>query len=103
MFVRLFQIGSSPQYGEGCKIPGGPGVLGSRTGTLTWVAVLRAGSRMGMSSVLTSGEPYIRPFALNCGFRLSVAISSCRYALGLAQSHSVMTMFRSRPWGRGGT
>ena len=31
-----------------------------------------------------------------------MAISSCRYALGSAQSHSVMTTLRSMPCGRGG-
>src|SRR2546427_7588200 len=42
------------------------------------------------------------PLALRLGFLLSVAISSCRYALGSAQSHSVMTTFRSTPCGLGG-
>ena len=42
------------------------------------------------------------PFAFRVGFRRSVETSSCRYAFGSAQSHSVMTTLRSIPRGRGG-
>ena len=40
--------------------------------------------------------------ALRRGLRRSVETSSCRYAFGSAQSHSVMTRLRSMPCGRGG-
>src|SRR3954469_21502666 len=93
---------SSPQYGEACKGFPGPGVFGSRTGIFTLVAVCRTGSSTGTKSVLNSGAPYSSPLALTDGLRLSVAISSCRYAFGVAQSHSVITTLRSTPCGRCG-
>src|SRR5258708_39871036 len=102
MLAWLSQIASPPQYAEGCSGLSGPGVFGSRTGIFTCVARLCAGSRTGTESVLSSGDPYSIPLALSEGFRLSVEISSCRYALGLAQSHSVMTTLRSTPCGLGG-
>ena len=58
LLVCASQIGSSPQYGDG---PIGAsfedGVLGSRTGCFTSVAVLCSGSRIGMKSVLSSVVP----------------------------------------------
>ena len=39
---------------------------------------------------------------MTVGLRRSVEISSCRYVLGVAQSHKVTTMLRSTPCGRGG-
>src|SRR5690606_13270377 len=41
-------------------------------------------------------------FALTVGSLRSVDTRSCRYALGSAQSHCVITTFRSTPDGRGG-
>src|SRR5205807_5873319 len=45
----LCQMGSSPQYGEGAASWSSAleGVFGSRTGTLTWLAVAPTGSRTG--------------------------------------------------------
>src|SRR5262249_18891656 len=40
--------------------------------------------------------------AFTVGLRLSVEISSCKYALGLLQSHKLTTMLRSIPCGRDG-
>src|SRR5215813_13392898 len=55
--VWEFHSFSSPQYAEGAS--GGPavGVLGSRTGSWTVVAVCFTGSRMGTRSVLFSVAP----------------------------------------------
>ena len=54
----LSQIGLSPQYGDAAKgLSLVFGVFGSRTGCLTSLAVLVTGSRMGIMSVLSSGEP----------------------------------------------
>src|SRR6266850_7421758 len=44
----------------------------------------------------------MRPLGLTVGLRLSLAISSCRYAFGVAQSQSVITTLRSTPCGRDG-
>src|SRR5439155_6550606 len=42
----LFQIASSPQYGEGASgFPAARGVFGSRTGTFTWLEMWCTGSR----------------------------------------------------------
>src|ERR1700693_4654565 len=45
----LCQMASSPQYGEGAALLWSPldGVFGSRTGTLTWLAIAPTGSRTG--------------------------------------------------------
>src|SRR6266702_6358914 len=45
----LFQMASSPQYGEGAAGLSSAldGVFGSRTGTLTWLATALTGSRTG--------------------------------------------------------
>src|SRR5882762_2438423 len=45
----LCQMASSPQYSEGAAILSSAldGVLGSRTGTLTWLATAPTGSRTG--------------------------------------------------------
>ena len=46
--LRLVQIGSSPQYGDGCGIVVGVrGVFGSRTVSFTCEIALRAGSSTG--------------------------------------------------------
>ncbi len=58
MMVWLSQIGLSPQTAEGAKRSFLVfGVLGSRTGCFTSLAVAVFGSRMGTKSVLFSGEP----------------------------------------------
>ena len=48
--VWLFQIASSPQYGDGCGggVFAALGVFGSRTVSFTWLAALRVGSTTGM-------------------------------------------------------
>src|SRR5271168_4507147 len=55
----LSHCGSAPQYGDGATIGSSLvlGVLGSRTGILTWVTVFLTGSRTGKLSVLSSGAP----------------------------------------------
>src|SRR5688572_33448221 len=68
LLARWLQIFSSPQYGEGSvglaaaeAWKGGPndsGVLGSATGILKNVTLCVLGSRIGMSSLEYSGEPY---------------------------------------------
>src|ERR1700674_652903 len=58
MMVWLSQIGFSPQTAHGAKRSFLVfGVLGSRTGCFTSLAVAVFGSRIGMKSVLFSGEP----------------------------------------------
>src|SRR5712671_3347812 len=78
--VWAVQIFSSPQYADGANISveRAEGVLGSRTGIFTLVAVFLTGSRIGTKSVLFSVAPYSDPYALIVGLRLSVAISSWR-------------------------
>ena len=79
------------------------GVFGSRTFSFTCVAVLVLGFDDGHelgAGLERSGQ--IGPFAFTVGFRLSLAISSWRYAFGSAQSHIVTTTLRSRPCGRCG-
>src|SRR5687768_10895544 len=58
-FALLFQMTSSPQYGDGADTSRGDenGVRGSRTGTGTWRAVLRTGSTMLMKSDPFSWTP----------------------------------------------
>src|SRR5947199_833326 len=56
--VLLSQIGSSPHHGEGpIWLVRDEGVAGSRTGCSTSLAVAVFGSRIGISSVESSGEP----------------------------------------------
>src|SRR5882757_9863162 len=58
MVVWLSQITSSPQYGDApCGLSFDDGVLGSRTGIFTAVAVCVFGSSTGKKSVLSSVEP----------------------------------------------
>jgi len=47
--VWLFQITSSPQYGDACGggVLAALGVFGSRTVSFTWLAALRVGSTTG--------------------------------------------------------
>jgi hypothetical protein len=54
------------------------GVFASRTGARNVVAVPLRGSRIGKSSVLSSGEPYNGPKPLTVGVRRSVPDRSCR-------------------------
>src|SRR6266699_2619579 len=54
----LFQIASSPQYGESASgFPAAKGVFGSRTDTSTLLDVWRTGSRTGRESALASAAP----------------------------------------------
>src|SRR5687767_10523834 len=81
--VWLSQIGSGPQYGDG---PNGfvfdEGVRGSRTGCSTSLTLCVPGSSIGSRSVLSSADAYTFPLALTRGFRRSVEMASCRYAVG---------------------
>src|SRR4029453_8749868 len=71
LLARWFQIFSPPQYAEGWvglataeAWNGGPndsGAFGSATGILKNVALCVLGSRIGMSSLEYSGEPYSGP------------------------------------------
>jgi hypothetical protein len=49
VLVWLFQMTSSPQYGEGCAggVLAALGVFGSRTVSFTWVTALCVGSTTG--------------------------------------------------------
>src|SRR6476619_3936939 len=101
--LRLVQMFSLPQYGEGLSVgPDATGVLGSCGGTFSADVFDVLGSSTGVSSVLISGELYTRPFPFTVGLRRSVTARSCRYVLSVPQFHSVMTIFRSTPEGRGG-
>jgi hypothetical protein len=65
LFARVSQIASSPQYGDGASDfnaaawpgPRLSGICGSRTGSRNVVALFSAGSRIGMTSELYSGDP----------------------------------------------
>src|SRR5262245_6238573 len=86
LLTRVSQICSSPQYADGaiafrpaaCPGPRLSGICGSSTVAWNVVIVCFTGSRTGRVSVLYSGEPYSGPYALTVGFRLSVAMMSCR-------------------------
>ena len=101
--VWLSQMASSPQNGDGCSGLGWPGVSGSRYGSLHLADGVvhriehRADSRGFPRAIRRSGR-----WRSRVGLRLSVEISSCRYAFGSAQSHCVITTLRSMPCGRGG-
>src|SRR5215510_9200547 len=73
-FALLSQIASLPQYADGCV--GGVlcvvGVFASRTVAWNELAVLVFGSRIGKSSVESSGAPYSLPYAFTVGLRRSV-------------------------------
>src|SRR5262245_52313323 len=101
--LRLVQMFSLAQYGDGLRVgPDATGVLGSCGGTFSVEVFDVVGSSTGVLSVLISGELYTMPFALTVGLRRSVTARSWRYVLSVPQFHSVMTMFRSTPAGRGG-
>jgi len=79
MLVRLSQIGSRPQYGDGAiGASREDGVSGSSTGWPISEASFATGSSTGIASVLSSVAPYSLPLALTVGWRRSVEISSCR-------------------------
>ena len=101
----LVQIASSPQYGDGCA----GGVL--RLARRLRIAHLQLDLRRRCASsdrrpACSRRWPRARRRSVRSrftvGLRLSLAISSCRYAFGSAQSHIVTTTLRSRPCGRGG-
>src|ERR1700694_4926528 len=85
-----------------CPGPSDSGISVSMTGILKNETLLVFGSRIGILSVEYSGEPNSGPFALTVGSRRSDEIRSCRYLSGVDHSHSVMTILRSTPCGRGG-
>src|SRR4029453_8103965 len=101
--LRLVQIASSLQKGDAFRFgPDARGVFGSCGGTLSIEVFDVTGSSTGLLSVLISGAPKTMPFALTVGLRRSVTARSWRYVFASPQFHSVMTMFRSTPCGRGG-
>src|SRR5207247_7432948 len=59
LFALLVQTCSLPQYGDGCIGPSSidVGVSASRTGVLKSVTLFVFGSRIGMTSTLSSVEP----------------------------------------------
>src|SRR5215831_7155467 len=71
--VRLSQMASLPQYGDGFKtLPGACGCFRSGGGRVMLDVVACTGSRTGRRSVLSSGDPYRKPYALTVGLRRSV-------------------------------
>src|SRR4030095_6339965 len=65
LLAFVFQIFSSPQYGDGCMSlslaawpgPSASGVFASRTGATKFEVACFIGSRIGMMSVLYSADP----------------------------------------------
>ena len=100
--VRLCHSASSPQYGEGCGISGPR----RRSGIANRQRHLAGGVVHGIEHGQVVGaqleRAVDRAVRVERGLRRSVETSSCRYAFGSAQSHSVMTTLRSMPRGRGG-
>src|SRR4029434_11336206 len=71
--LRLVEIASSPQYGDGFRFgPDARGVFGSCGGTLSTDTLDVAGSSTGVLSVLTSGAAETSPLALAVRMRRSV-------------------------------
>src|SRR5262245_65471398 len=66
--LRLVQIGSSPQYGDGCGLVAGVrGVSGSRTVSFAVLSSLRSGSMSGSEAAVKWGQPGSQRVAVSGG------------------------------------